>query len=101
MSVLIKVSITNTTTTCILRWKGFFQLSDHVPSLSKVRAGTQGKNLEIGIETEAMEGAALLTCSHGLPSLFSYKYWNQLRGGLTHNGLFPLPTSTTNKENTL
>jgi hypothetical protein len=48
----------------------------------------QGRNLEAEADAEAMEGCCLLTCSHGLLSLLSYKTQDhQPRDGTTHNSL--------------
>lgn len=47
------------------------QLSDHTPPLTEVRAGTQGKHLEIGAHAEVVEGCCLLACSPWIASLLS------------------------------
>jgi hypothetical protein len=52
---------------------------------------TQGRNLEAGADAEAVEGAAYWLASPGLLSLLSYRTQGyQPRGGITHNGPFPL-----------
>jgi hypothetical protein len=45
------------------RGKGFFTLQQYSSFTEEVRTGTQtGKELEAGVDAEAMEGCCLLTC---------------------------------------
>jgi hypothetical protein len=50
----------------------------------------QGRNLETGGDTEAIEDAVYWIASHGLLRLLSYRTQDHLpRGGTTHSGLGP------------
>ena len=75
--------------------EGLSQLtfSHHSPSLKELgQELTQGRNLEVGADAEAMEGAAYWLAPHGLFSLLSYRTQDhQPRGGTTHQGLCSLP----------
>lgn len=54
------VSLINAVSKSKLGWDGFMWATHprHSPSLRKAKAGSQGRNLETGDETEAVEGAA-------------------------------------------
>ena len=81
-SVLTRVSIAE-----IGPYKQNQQLGDErtacSPSVREVRAGTQGRNPEAGIDAEAIKEHCLLLAPSGLLSLFSYRP----RSCATHSGL--------------
>jgi hypothetical protein len=59
--------------------KRFIELSHS----SSLKTGTQGRNLEVGADVEAMDGCCLLTAPHGLSSLLSYRTQNHRSTPLT------------------
>lgn len=71
------------------------QFPGHNPSFWKMRAGTQGKNLEQG----AQRNGAYWFVTHGLITLLSNTIQDHmLRGGTVRSELSP-PTSGINQEN--
>lgn len=56
------------------RRKGLFHLIGKIQSIMKVN---EGRNMEAWTDTETMEEWYLLACSHGLPSLLSYRTQDQ------------------------
>ena len=62
-------AVINTVTKSSLEGQGFICYS---LSKREVRARTQGRNLELGTDAEAMEGAAYILAPLGLFSLHSY-----------------------------
>ena len=55
---MLPVAVINTMTKSNLRRKEFIWLAGHALSLKEVRAGTQGRNLEAGAETDTWRNTA-------------------------------------------
>jgi hypothetical protein len=69
-----------------------FSLHFHTAVHHQKKSGlelTQSRNLEAGVDAEAMEGCSLLASFPGLLSLLSYRTQDyQPRDGTTHKGAF-------------
>jgi hypothetical protein len=70
--------------------KGLLSLYFHIAVHHQRKSGqelTQGRNLEAGVDAEAMEDAAYWIAFPGLLSLISYRTQDyQPKDGTTHNG---------------